>query len=201
MSKPPDFRDLVGDDLSPEERARLERVHDMLISAGPPPELPPELQMVPSERPAVEPIALPRRRVGAALALAAAIALIAFLGGYIAGHSGAGESSFQSVQNVTLGNSQASAVVRFGPTDANGNTPMAVRVNGLRPLPKDDYYVLFMTKRGKPVAECGTFHIRHGGPTTLHFTVAYEPSDFDGLQLARWRHSEHKNFPLFDQSI
>ena len=34
MSKPPDFRDLVGEDLSPEERARLERVHDMLITAG-----------------------------------------------------------------------------------------------------------------------------------------------------------------------
>ena len=131
MSKPPDFRDLVGEDLSPEERARLERVHDMLITAGPPPELPPELQMVPSERSAVEPTGLPRRRVGAALALAAAIALLAFLGGYIAGHSGAGES-FQSVQNVTLGNSEASAVVRFGPMDANGNTTMDVKVKGLR---------------------------------------------------------------------
>ena len=200
MSKPPDFRDLVGEDLSPEERARLERVHDMLISAGPPPELPPELQMVPSERPAVEPIGLPRRRVGAALALAAAIALMAFLGGYIAGHSGTGES-FQSVQKVTLGNNQSSAVVRFGPMDANGNTTMDVKVKGLRPLPEDDYYVLFMTKGGKPVVACGTFNIRRGGPASLHFTVAYDPAEFDGLQLARWRHSQHKNFPLYNQAI
>ena len=200
MSKTPDFRDLVGDDLSPEERARLERVHDMLITAGPPPELPPELQEVPSERSAVEPTGLPRRRVGAALALAAAIALIAFLGGYIAGHSGAGES-FQSVQNVTLGNSEASAVVRFGPKDANGNTTMDVKVKGLRPLPEDDYYVLFMTKHGKPVVECGTFNIRRGGPTSLHFTVAYDPADFDGLQLAHWRHSDHKDVPVFSQKI
>jgi hypothetical protein len=200
VSKPPEFRDLVGDDLPPDERARLERVHEMLIAAGPPPELPPELQVVPSERPAAEPVALPRRRVGAALALAAAIALIAFLGGYIAGHSGAGQS-FQSIQNVTLGSRQASAVVRFGPKDANGNTTMDVKVKGLQPLPEDDYYVLFMTKNGKPVVACGTFNIRHGGPTSLKFTVAYDPKDFDGLQLARWRHSDHKDVPLFNQRI
>ena len=51
--RPPDFQDLVGDDLSPDERERLERVHDMLISAGPPPELPPELEEVPDGRGAV----------------------------------------------------------------------------------------------------------------------------------------------------
>lgn len=200
MSKPPEFRDLVGDDLSPEEGARLERVHDMLIAAGPPPELPPELQEVPSERPVATPIVLPRRRVGAAIALAATIALVAFLGGFIAGHSGAGDS-FQSVRNVTLGNGQAKAVVRFAPKDANGNTTMDVKVENLRPLPRRDYYVLLMTKNGKPVVECGTFNLRRGGPTTFKFTVAYDPSDFDGLQLARWRHTDHKDVPLFDQKI
>ena len=200
MSKPPEFRDLVGDDLSPEEGARLERVHDMLIAAGPPPELPPELQEVPSERPVATPIVLPRRRVGAAIALAATIALVAFLGGFIAGHSGAGDS-FQSVRNVTLGNGQAKAVVRFAPKDANGNTTMDVKVEDLRPLPRRDYYVLLMTKNGKPVVECGTFNLRRGGPTTFKFTVAYDPSDFDGLQLARWRHTDHKDVPLFDQKI
>ena len=39
-----DFDQLVDvADLSPEERARLERVHEMLVAAGPPPELPGEL--------------------------------------------------------------------------------------------------------------------------------------------------------------
>ena len=85
--------------------------------------------------------------------------------------------------------------------DANGNTTMDVKVKGLRPLPEDDYYVLFMTKRGKPVVECGTFNIRRGGPTSLHFTVAYDPADFDGLQLAHWRHSDHKDVPVFSQKI
>lgn len=192
---PPEFRDLVGDDLSAEERDRLERVHQMLIAAGPPPELPPELAQVPTERPLAEPVALPRRRAGAALALAAAIALIAFLGGYIAGHSKS--SPFESVRSVKLGDRQASAVVKFGPRDENGNTPMLVKVDGLRRLPPDDYYILFMTKKGKPVVPCGTFRVRSSKPTTLHFTVAYDPGDFDGLQLTRYRHADHKDVPLF----
>jgi hypothetical protein len=196
-STPPEFRDLVGEDLPAEERERLERVHEMLIAAGPPPELPPELAQVPTERPATEPIGLPRRRAGAALALAAAIALIAFLGGYIAGHSKG--NAFESVRNVKLGSRQASAVVKFGPRDANGNTPMLVKVDGLRRLPPDDYYILFMTKNGKPVVPCGTFRVRSSEPTTLHFTVAYDPGDFDGLQLTRYRHADHKDIPLFSE--
>jgi len=194
-STPPEFRDLVGDDLPAEERARLEHVHEMLIAAGPPPELPPELAQVPTERAAAEPIGLPRRRAGAALALAAAIALIAFLGGYIAGHSKG--NAFESVRTVKLGNQKASAVVKLGPTDSNGNTPMQVKVKGLPPLPPDDYYVLFMTKGGKPVVECGTFHVSTRESVTLPFTVAYDPSSFDGFQLARWRHNDHKDVPLF----
>ena len=34
----PDFDELVGNDLEPDERARLERVHELLVAAGPPPE-------------------------------------------------------------------------------------------------------------------------------------------------------------------
>jgi hypothetical protein len=194
---PPEFRDLVGDDLSAEERERLEKVHEMLIAAGPPPELPPELAQVPTERSAAGPIGLPRRRAGAALALAAAIALVAFLGGYIVGHSKT--SPFESVRSVKLGDRNATAVVKFGPRDKNGNTPMLVKVEGLRRLPADDYYILFMTKNGKPVVPCGTFRVRSRQPTTLHFTVAYDPANFDGLQLTRYRHGDHKDVPLFDE--
>ena len=47
MTVPPDFRDLIDDDISAEERARLERVHELLVEAGPPPELPPSLAETP----------------------------------------------------------------------------------------------------------------------------------------------------------
>jgi hypothetical protein len=198
VSDAPEFRDLIGEDLPPDERARLERVHEMLIAAGPPPELPPELEEAPDGSGAareLEPIGLPRRRVGAALALAAAIALIAFVGGYLAGHVRTNDN-FESVRTIALANDQAQATVRFGPRDANGNTPMLLKVEGLRKLPAEDYYTLYMTKGGKPIVVCGSFNVRGPRSTTLRFPVAYDPTEFDGLEIARWVHADHKAVPV-----
>ena len=65
----PDFDELVGTDLEPGERARLERVHELLVAAGPPPELSPSRAgRAPPQR----------RRRGALLAIAAALAVAAF---------------------------------------------------------------------------------------------------------------------------
>ena len=47
MTRRPDFDDLVGQDVPPEERARLHRTHELLLEAGPPPELSPEMDAVP----------------------------------------------------------------------------------------------------------------------------------------------------------
>ena len=203
MSDAPNFRDLVGEGLPPTEQERLERVHEMLIAAGPPPELPPELEEPPDGRQNVrqfDPTGLPRRRVGAALALAAAIALIAFLGGYLTGYNKAG-NAFESVRSVALVNHQVQATVSFGPRDANGNTPMRLRVAGLKKLPARDYYVLYMTKDGKPVVVCGSFNV--GGPqsTTLRFPVAYDPAKFNGLQIARWKHDTRKAVPVVSAQL
>ena len=203
MSDAPDFRDLIGEDLPPDQQERLERVHQMLIAAGPPPELPPELEEAPDGRSGaprrVEPTGLPRRRVGAALALAAAIALIAFVGGYIAGNSRSGP--FESVRSVKLANNEASAVVKFGPKDENGNTPMLLTVEGLKKLPERDYYTLYMTKDGKPIVVCGSFNVSGPQSTTLRFPVAYDPSNFDGLELARWDHDTHKAVPVVEAQL
>jgi len=199
VSDAPDFRDLIGEDLPPDERERLERVHEMLIAAGPPPELPPELEEAPDGRRGatreLEPSGLPRRRVGAALALAAAIALIAFVGGYLAGYKRT-SNNFESVRTVALANAQAQAVVRFGPRDANGNTPMLLKVEGLKKLPARDYYTLYMTKDGKPVVVCGSFNVRGPRSTTLRFPVAYDPANFDGLEIARWDHNDREAVPV-----
>ena len=35
----PNLDDLIGTDVEPGERERLERVHELLVAAGPPPEL------------------------------------------------------------------------------------------------------------------------------------------------------------------
>src|SRR5581483_6878461 len=55
----PRFDDLVEQDLPAEERGRLERVHDLLVAAGPPPELSPEFEFGPTLA-----MTLPKRRQG-----------------------------------------------------------------------------------------------------------------------------------------
>ena len=41
MTRGPDFDQLVGHEVGREERERLQRVHELLVEAGPPPELSP----------------------------------------------------------------------------------------------------------------------------------------------------------------
>ncbi len=82
MTDKPDFRELVGDDLPDEERARLERVHELLVAAGPPPELPPALVEPDLEPRDLDPRDesvkfLPRRRAGFVLGIAAAVGVAA----------------------------------------------------------------------------------------------------------------------------
>jgi hypothetical protein len=196
----PDFRELVGDDLPGEERARLQRVHDQLVAAGPPPELPPALQDPPAAGASVS--WLPRRRLGAALVLAAALALSAFAGGFLFGKGRDSDASaFKPGQTVVLGNQGKTVVVRVGKPDAAGNRQMLLTVEGLKRLREGDYYSLLMTKKGKPVATCGTFKVSGAERTDVRFTVAYDFDDYDGLMLAAYWASDHKNHPLLRTKI
>jgi hypothetical protein len=189
MDRGPDFRELVGEDLAPDERARLERVHELLVSAGPPPELPPALVEPPSEpgQSNVVPMMLPRRRAGALLALAAAIALIAFLGGFVAGKHGVGNG--MNVQHTVAlhgtGIAQnASARIDIGTLDSSGNWPMRVVLRGLPRLPNGSYYEMYLTRHGKPVAACGIFTVS-GSPSTVHLTMPPTAQHWDGWIVAR----------------
>lgn len=186
MTGPPEFDELVGNDLPAEERTRLERVHGLLIEAGPPPELPQSLAEGPQRKPA-EPTWLPRRRIGAVLGLAAAIALVAFLGGYVAGfHRG---DNFESTRVVAMQPTSASpgaaGTLKLGKTDTVGNLPMRVTVRGLPVLPQDDYYQLFLSTHGKLIL-CGNFNVDRG-TTTVDFTVPYALSADDRWVVTRWR--------------
>lgn len=191
----PDFRDVVGDDLPAEERARLQRVHDQLVAAGAPPELPPALQDPPVASGSVS--WLPRRRLGAALVLAAALALAAFAAGFLLGKGRDSDAAaFKPVRTVVLGSQGKTVVVRVGKADAAGNRPMLLTVEGLRRLREGDYYSLFMTRKGKPVATCGTFRVSGTDRKNVRFTVAYDFDKYDGLMLAAYWVSDHKDHPL-----
>jgi hypothetical protein len=202
VSRHPDFRELIGNDLEPAERERLERVHDMLIAAGPPPELPQELADPPRQQGKL--VELARRRLRTGLVLAAAIVITAFAAGYLLGARGeeSTSGSFTAVKTAVLGKSASRlAVVRIGDLDENGNRPMEVTVDGLDRLSGGDYYTLFMTRNGKPIVTCGTFNVRDDGVTTLRLTSAYDLARFDGMMLSRYSAKEHENTPLLSAKL
>ena len=194
MTETPDFRDLVGDDLDEQERARLERVHQMLVFAGPPPELPPALLEPDAEPTGHHQEGLPRRRAGALLAIAAAIALVAFLGGYLYGNTGSGK--FESLGTITMHGTKAapsaSATIAVGKRDSSGNWPLKLVVHNLPALPKRSYYEMFLTKDGKPVASCGTFSSAEK-TVTVRLNAPYNSRRYDGWVVTRQTRQSNAN--------
>jgi hypothetical protein len=179
-TRPPDFDELVGEDLAADERARLRGVHDLLVAAGPPAELSPALERAPSVGGTVR--FLPRRRRAAVLLLAAALAAAAFGGGFLSGavtHRGGTESATHVIQMYgTAAVPNARASIALLTADKAGNWPMRFTVLGLPKLPRGGYYELYVTKHGRITASCGVFNV-HGGRTTVTLNAPYT-SGFDG---------------------
>jgi len=197
----PDFDELIGTDVDPEERERLLRAHRLMVAAGPPPELPPSLaELRPPPPPDAEVIPFWNRRRNAAVALlAAAVAAIAFGAGYLTGHSksGAKFSEGTIVMRGTVADPDASGSIELGAKDPAGNWPMRVRVSNLAKLPKDGYYTLWLTKKGRAVAPCGSFLARGGEhPTEVHFSVAYKRSEYDGWVVTEQTRGHRKPGPV-----
>ena len=179
MTVGPNFDELVGQDLPAEERERLLHVHELLLQAGPPPELSPEIESGPT---LAMTLAKQRRehhvrsRVGLLLAAAVAVAVV-FLGGYITGNSRVGgEAAAKTLQLTgTAAAPNALASLRIDHADAAGNWPMDLSVTGLPKLPDRAYYIVYLVRDGKPWAPCGTFVVagsEHG--TTVRLNAPYE---------------------------
>jgi hypothetical protein len=179
-----DFNDIVDTEgLSPDEEARLRRVHELLVRAGPPPELPASLERTPeaAEAEIVQFPLLPRRRWAVAALVAATLVAIAFGGGYLLGHSHGGPSSFAVKHIVPMhGQGDAQGFIKVSARDSVGNWPMELVVSGLPAQPsRQAYYELWLTKGHKPSELCGTFRV-HGDSTTVRFSVPYELKGVDG---------------------
>jgi Anti-sigma-K factor rskA len=189
--KAPDFDDLVGRDVPDRERDRLRRVHDMLVAAGPPPELPEALSS--------PPVRSLRRRRAVALLIAAAIAVAAFAAGWTL--STRNDDSFEVRRAVPMRATEnapgASALIELGYPDPHGNWPMLVTVRGLRPLPEGGYYELLLTKDGRPIATCGSFKVRARGATTVPLNAAYDLRNFDGWVIRPYVHDR----PKFNETV
>ena len=183
MTRAPDFDDLVGRDVPDEERARLLRAHQLLVEAGPPPELSPELDSVPWPDESQLMLRPKRRRpllIAAALATAIVIGFV--LGQSTSPSSSTSSSTSTTVRVVKLAGTKfdrdARASLELGKADASGNWPMLLHARGLQQLPEGGYYDLYLTKGGKPVVLCGTFNVK-GREIIVHFSAPYDLNHFD----------------------
>ena len=173
-----DFDELIGNEPQGPERDRLRRAHELLLAAGPPPELSPELEAGPTlamtlGRPPK------RHRHRLALAAAAAIAVAAvFLGGYIVGNSNHNGNP-SAIHTIELSGTSfapsALASLRVLPEDLAGNWPMTLAVSGLPALPQDGYYAVYLVRGGKPWKPCGWFTVDSPRKTvTISMNAPYQ---------------------------
>jgi hypothetical protein len=184
MTRRPDFDDLVASDVPAEERERLRRAHELLIEAGPPAELSPELESVPWPDDALGPVwgrrkaAKQRRPLLLAAALATAVVVGFLLGQATTSSNTTSLGSHRTVQlhGTRLGPG-ALATLELGKRDAEGNWPMVLHVRGLPRLPGGGYYDLYLTRNGKPLVSCGTFNA--SGKTAVRLSAAYNLEAFD----------------------
>jgi hypothetical protein len=159
VNREPTLDELIGADTTGAERQRLQHVHELLLEAGPPPEVSPELEQGPNLKMTVG----KRRRVvrqRALLLLAASLAvLLVFLGGYAVGNQKGSTKSATAVSLKLMGtsavpNAQASLEVWHRHA---GNWPMTLTAVGLPKLAPHRYYEVYLIRDGKISGSCGTF--------------------------------------------
>jgi hypothetical protein len=176
------FEDLVGEIDDPAERERLRRVHELLLSVDPPPELSPAV-----DGPLPAPTTLfPRRRRAALALLAAALAAAAFGAGWLGGARSDDVALERVISMAGVGEGRGGfASIELMHEDGAGNWPMRVVVRGLEPSrSRSDFYELWLTKKGEPADSCGRF-IVEPGLTKVTLTVPYALREYDGWIVTR----------------
>jgi hypothetical protein len=192
------FEDLIGTEgLSPDDEAKLRRVHQLLVDAGPPPDLSPDLFLPPVPNDEADPpevAFLLRRRRGRVAVLALAATLAAFLGGYAFGHAKGKPAAFSTARTVPMHGTAGTAshgVIRIANADSVGNWPMQFEVSGLpQQTDRAAYYELWLTRNGKAVAPCGSFRV-NGKTTHVRLSVSYALKNFDGWVVTSQSATRH----------
>ena len=195
MRRIPDFDELIGNDVPADERARLQRTHELLVQADPPPELGPDLESVPWPDDALSPVSgrrkpARRRRLVLGAAFATAIVLGIFLG------QATKDDAFRAERSVALVGTElapnSSGTLELGKQNRQGNWPMELRVKNLERLPGGGYYDLYLTRNGEPLVLCVTFNA--DGDTVVRFSAAYQLDRFDrdGWVVTRQPRGHHE---------
>jgi len=145
VSREPTLNELIGDDATGAEREQLQRVHEMLLEAGPPPEISADLEKGPTL--AMTLSRKPRRRPRAMILLAAALLVgLVFFAGYSVrsnkNASGPVEKPLMAaaLKGTSFAPDAQGTIQVWSDTDGNGNWPMTLRVVGLPKLPPHNVY-------------------------------------------------------------
>ena len=199
MKEPPDLHELVGNDLSPEERERLSGVDALLRRVpAPPHDVPASLTAAVAQVPLATRRGNRRIRVGLALAFAAVLAATAFGIGHWTGSRFDTEYSVEMAP--TAGAPGAEAVVQVGPRDeSSGNVELLLDVAGLPQLEPGRDYALWLEQNGEWAATCGYFAVGEG-ETTVRMTVSYDFGDFDAWVISAVNRDEEPS-PLLVAEI
>jgi hypothetical protein len=179
----PDFRELVGEGLTPEEELELARVDGLLRSVpGPATEVPGSLTRAVERIGTATPI-WTRRRLVAAVALAATLAAVFFgVGRWV--DRGGFEARATVQMSAEKSAPDATAKIELGSRDeATGNWKMRLTVDGLPHLAGNDYYILWLARDGEYAGACGTFNVN--GRTTVDLTASYDLSEYDEWVITR----------------
>ena len=186
----PDFDELVGTEATGAERARLRDAHDLLLRAGPPPELTPKLKAGPNpgvvrkqhRRRAV------KRRALVLLAAALSIAVV-FSAGYAVSSQRNSSGSGVIVQSLELKGTAAVPKARATLEvwrQKDGNWPMTLDVQGLPTLPAHIYYEVYLVRDGHPWGSCGTFVVSNASKVVqVSLNAPYELQKGDTWVVTR----------------
>jgi len=188
VNREPSLDELIDAEATGAERQRLQHVHDLLLQAGPPPELTPEIEAGPT---LAMTLGRPRRRVvkqRAMLLLAAALTVaLVFLGGYAAGNRGS-KSSVAPLRLELTGTSlepNAKASLEVWHRSA-GNWPMTLTVAGLKQLPAHRYYEVYLVRNGRPWGSCGSFRVTNSkGAVRVTLNAPYTLQKGDSWVVTR----------------
>ena len=189
-----DLNDLIGEDVTGEEREKLERTHELLLEAGPPPELPLGLEhgYIPAE---LELKRMKKRSQPRNIALIAAVVIalgIAFTVGVAAGNHKS--ATAQPVQSLVLKGTRAAPRARANLDvlpNVSGNWPMTLSVRGLPRVAAPEYYVVWLVRNGKPFAPCGEFVVSKPGSLTLQLNAPYSLEKGDTWIVMRQKYGQH----------
>ena len=198
MTRRPSFDELVEGIEDPEERARLQRMHELLLETEAPPELSPTLVTPPPASARDLPWQRPRR-VRPRFVLVPAVIITAFFIGLLAGSSDAPNrgptADMTVIRTIELEGEDGGGAIGVGAADETGNWPMVVSVWGLEHATDGDYYTLKLTRNGEPTVTCGTFNVS-GRRTTVRMIAAYNLDRFDGWVVLHYDAKTHDDTPV-----